>query len=128
MADTTNEDQGARYFGETSPDDMRQLERNAARATSEQMAIAASYLQTAFKGQYYAWFGGWALRLRGSNRETRDLDLIVLAKDIRSVRNTLRPYSWRVQCPKTNLTLADYLTGPCCHFMSRTAAFRSGCS
>lgn len=87
---------GARYFGKTSPRDLKELEVNAARATSRQMAIAAAKLQEAFQGQYYAWFGGWALNLRGSRRETKDLDLLVLAPDIRSVRSTLKPFDWLV--------------------------------
>ncbi|CAJ0552149.1 Ff.00g061280.m01.CDS01 [Fusarium sp. VM40] len=86
----------ARYFGQTSPNELKELERNANRATSEQLAKAASYLEYAFSGQFYSWFGGWALRLRGSRRETRDLDLLVLARDVRDIRVTLAPYDWAI--------------------------------
>jgi hypothetical protein len=60
------------------------------------MAEAAARLQTAFHGQNYAWFGGWALRLRGSRRVTRDLDLLVLADDIGQIRARLAPFDWFV--------------------------------
>ncbi|SCV25452.1 uncharacterized protein FFB14_00345 [Fusarium fujikuroi] len=71
----------ARYFGQASPTELRDLERNA----------------KAFDGQtYYAWFGGWALKLRGSSRETKDLDLLVLATDVRQVRAILAPYTWAI--------------------------------
>lgn len=86
----------ARFFGETSPKDLQELERSATRATLQQMAKAASYLQSAFGDQYYAWFGGWALKLRGSRRETKDLDLLVLADDVRQIRATLAPHGWFV--------------------------------
>lgn len=86
----------ARYFGETSPNELRELERNANRANPQQLAKAATYLEFAFSGQFYAWFGGWALRLRGSRRETKDLDLLVLASDVRDIRVTLAPYDWYV--------------------------------
>ncbi|KAG5758539.1 hypothetical protein H9Q72_013322 [Fusarium xylarioides] len=96
MASLSISSNGASYFGQDSPRELRDLERNASRATSEQMAKAASYLQEAFSGQYYAWFGGWALKLRGSRRETRDLDLLVLANDVGQVRATLAPFAWAI--------------------------------
>jgi hypothetical protein len=77
MASLSVRSDGARYFGQDSPRELRDLERNASRATSEQMAKAASYLQEAFSGQYYAWFGGWALKLRGS-----DLPILIYYPDI----------------------------------------------
>ncbi|KAI0977591.1 hypothetical protein F4678DRAFT_455742 [Xylaria arbuscula] len=86
----------ARYFGQTSPRDLKELQHNASKAKPEQLAKAAGYLQKAFTGQYYAWFGGWALNLRGSRRETTDLDLLVLAADVGQVRTTLAPYSWAI--------------------------------
>ncbi|KAI0205496.1 hypothetical protein F4808DRAFT_236120 [Astrocystis sublimbata] len=86
----------ARYFGQTSPQELKDLEKNAVKATDKQMAKAASYLQIAFAGQYYAWFGGWALKLRGSRRDTKDLDLLVVAEDVCQVRATLAPYSWAI--------------------------------
>ena len=95
MSDNTSfKPQGARYFGQTSPSELVRLENNAARAVSRQLAKAASYLQQAFAGQYYAWFGGWALRLRGSRRNTRDIDLLVLADNVDQVRETLALYPW----------------------------------
>lgn len=85
----------ARYFGQATPTELRDLERNAVRATNKQMSKAAAMLQAAFDGKTrYAWFGGWALKLRGSERETRDLDLLVLATDVRQVRAILSPYNW----------------------------------
>ncbi|KAF9772435.1 hypothetical protein IL306_009853 [Fusarium sp. DS 682] len=87
----------AKYFGQVSPTELRNLERNAVKATDRQMAKAASMLQQAFEGQtYYAWFGGWALKLRGSTRETKDLDLLVLATDFRQVRAILAPHNWAI--------------------------------
>ncbi|CVL07738.1 hypothetical protein FPRO06_02224 [Fusarium proliferatum] len=87
----------ARYFGQATPTELRDLERNAVRATNKQMSKAAAMLQAAFDGKTrYAWFGGWALKLRGSERETRDLDLLVLATDVRQVRAILSPYSWPI--------------------------------
>ncbi|KAG5798775.1 hypothetical protein H9Q69_002183 [Fusarium xylarioides] len=87
----------ARYFGKDSPTELRDLERNAVQADDTQMAKAASMLQGAFDGQaHYAWFGGWALKLRGSSRETKDLDLLVLANDVRQVRAILSPHSWAI--------------------------------
>ncbi|KAF5578920.1 hypothetical protein FPANT_9792 [Fusarium pseudoanthophilum] len=86
-----------RYFGKDSPTELRDLERNAVRADDTQMAKAASMLQEAFDGKaHYAWFGGWALKLRGSSRETKDLDLLVLADDVRQVRAILSAYSWAI--------------------------------
>ncbi|KAK0624539.1 hypothetical protein B0T17DRAFT_638128 [Bombardia bombarda] len=76
----------ARYFGQTSLKELMELERNASNATGRQLAKAAYYLQHAFTGQYYAWFGAWALRLRGSRRDTSDIDLSVLLEDIGQVR------------------------------------------
>ncbi|KAI0116453.1 hypothetical protein GGR51DRAFT_555478 [Nemania sp. FL0031] len=89
---------GAKFFGQNSPHDLKKLEANAAKATSKQLAKAASYIEKAFTGQSYAWFGGWALKLRGSRRETKDLDLIVVARDVGQVRATLTPYSWVALC------------------------------
>ncbi|KAK1761832.1 hypothetical protein QBC33DRAFT_520069 [Phialemonium atrogriseum] len=83
MEATSSQSPNARYFGESSPTELRDLERNAKRATTKQMARAATYLQCAFHGQHYAWFGGWALKLRGSRRDTRDIDLLVRADGIR---------------------------------------------
>ncbi|KAF4448250.1 hypothetical protein FALBO_16824 [Fusarium albosuccineum] len=60
------------------------------------MQQAASYLQQAFGGQHHAWFGGWALKLRGPNRDTRDLNLLVQARDVDELRATLSPYSWAI--------------------------------
>ncbi|KAH7174261.1 uncharacterized protein B0J16DRAFT_417797 [Fusarium flagelliforme] len=87
---------GARYFGQLSPTELRDLERNALRASDEQMAKAAAQLQDAFQGHYYAWFGGWALKLRGSRRKTRDLDLLVLADNVGQVRAILAPCAWAI--------------------------------
>ena len=86
----------AKYFGKTSPTELRDLERNAARARSDQLAKAASYLEQAFSGMKTAWFGGWALRLRGSRRETHDLDFLVLVSSVVEVRAVLVQYSWYV--------------------------------
>lgn len=95
--------QGAKYFGQISPRDLKDLEHNAQRASSAQMAEAAALLQTAFHGQKYAWFGGWALRLRGSQRETSDLDLLVLADDFGQVRASLAPFDWFVSSLQAEL-------------------------
>ncbi|KAF5659100.1 hypothetical protein FCIRC_12621 [Fusarium circinatum] len=87
----------ARYFGKDSPTELRDLGLNAVSANDEQMAKAAAMLQAAFDGQaHYAWFGGWALKLRGSSRETKDLDILVLATDVRQVRTILSPYNWAI--------------------------------
>lgn len=94
MEATSSQSFGARYFGESSPTELRDLERNAKRATAKQMARAATYLQCAFHGQHYAWFGGWALKLRGSRRDTRDIDLLVRADGIRQVRAVLERHNW----------------------------------
>ncbi|EFR01963.1 hypothetical protein MGYG_04964 [Nannizzia gypsea CBS 118893] len=84
----------AKYFGESSPHDLRDLERNAAKAEQSQLAKAASYLEQAFTGTKTAWFGGWALNLRGSYRETHDLSLLVLAKDTTEIRSILEQHDW----------------------------------
>ncbi|EGD95940.1 hypothetical protein TESG_03401 [Trichophyton tonsurans CBS 112818] len=84
----------AKYFGESSPHDLRDLERNAAKAKQCQLAKAASYLEQAFAGMKTAWFGGWALNLRGSLRETHDLSLLILAKDTSEIRAILEQYNW----------------------------------
>lgn len=84
----------AKYFGESSPHDLRDLERNAAKATQCQLAKAASFLEQAFTGVKTAWFGGWALNLRGSLRETHDLSLLILAKDTPEIRSILEQYKW----------------------------------
>ncbi|KAK2809404.1 hypothetical protein FQN50_003863 [Emmonsiellopsis sp. PD_5] len=86
----------AKYFGKTSPTELRDLERNAARAKPDQLAKAASYLEQAFSGTKTAWFGGWALRLRGSRRETHDLDFLVLIQSVIEVRAVLVRYSWAI--------------------------------
>lgn len=96
----------ARHFGQTSLNELRELERNANRANPQQLAKAASYLEFAFSGQFYAWFGGWALRLRGSRRETKDLDLLVLASDVHDIRVTLTPYDWCVLYYLSNIKLS----------------------
>ncbi|OJD18977.1 hypothetical protein AJ78_01005 [Emergomyces pasteurianus Ep9510] len=72
----------AKYFGKTSPTDLRDLQRNAASATPDPLAKAASYLEQAFSGMKTAWIGGWALNLRGSRRETHDLDFLVLVSSV----------------------------------------------
>ena len=105
MASSSSQPQAAKYFGQSSPHDLKELERNARNAKPPQMAKAAAYLQTAFQGQYFAWFGGWALKLRGSRRETRDLDLLVLAEDVGKVRATLAPYPWFVSSTPKHLPL-----------------------
>lgn len=95
--------QGAKYFGQISPRDLKDLEHNAQRASSAQMVEATALLQTAFHGQKYAWFGGWALRLRGSQRETSDLDLLLLADDVSQVRARLAPFDWFVSSLQAEL-------------------------
>ncbi|KAK2767467.1 hypothetical protein FQN54_003623 [Arachnomyces sp. PD_36] len=96
QAEQPGEFRRARYFGETSPTDLRDLERNAARANADQLAKAASYLEQAFRDLKTAWFGGWALRLRGSRRETHDLDFLVLISSVVKVRAVLAQYSWAI--------------------------------
>ncbi|KLP08711.1 uncharacterized protein FFB20_14029 [Fusarium fujikuroi] len=59
----------ARYFGQASPTELRDLERNAVNANDEQMATAAAMLQKAFD---------------------------VLATDVRQVRAILAPYTWAI--------------------------------
>lgn len=86
----------ARYFGKTSPTDLRDLERNAAKAGPKQLAKAASRLEQAFSGMTTAWFGGWALKLRGSRRDTQDLDILVLVDEVIKVRVVLAQYEWFV--------------------------------
>jgi predicted nucleotidyltransferase len=70
------------------------------------MAEAAARLQTAFQGLYYAWFGGWALRLRGSRRESSDLDLLVLADNVGQVRAKLAPFNWFVSSLQRELSIS----------------------
>ena len=65
------------------------------------MAKAAFQLQDAFQGHFYAWFGDWALKLRGSRRKTRDLDLLVMASNVSQVRAVLAPCAWYV-LPSSN--------------------------
>lgn len=103
--------QGAKYFGQISPRDLKNLEHNAQRASSAQMAEAAALLQTAFHGQKCAWFGGWALRLRGYQRETSDLDLLVLANDVSQVRARLAPFNWYVLSLQAELAAYNRLLG-----------------
>lgn len=90
----TDQSSGAKYFGKTSPKELRDLENNAARARPNQLAKAASYLEQAFSGMETAWFGGWAFKLRGSRRETHDL--LVLVPSVVEVRTVLAQYSWYV--------------------------------
>lgn len=96
QAERTDQSRGAKYFGKTSPKELKDLEINAARARPDQLAKAASYLEQAFSGMETAWFGGWALRLRGSRRETHDLDFLVLVPFVVEVRIVLAQYSWYV--------------------------------
>jgi hypothetical protein len=96
QAERTDQSSGAKYFGKTSPKELRDLEINAARAKPKQLAKAASYLEQAFSGMKTAWFGGWALKLRGSRRETLDLDLLVSVSSVVEVRAVLAQYSWYV--------------------------------
>ena len=126
---SSSQSQGARYFGETSPQDLKELERNAVTAKRSHMATAASYLEEAFEGQYYAWFGGWALNLRGSRRETRDIDLLVLANDVGKVRATLASYPWFViiHCRAASSILTNVKSGPSCRFMRSLVAFKKEC-
>ncbi|PGH20795.1 hypothetical protein AJ80_03422 [Polytolypa hystricis UAMH7299] len=77
-----HQSKAAKYFGETSPNDLKNLERTAVRANTEQMAKAASYLEQALRGMETAWFGGCALNLRGSLRQTHDLDFLVLVPSL----------------------------------------------
>lgn len=87
---------GAKYFGKTSHEELRNLERNAAVAKTYQMAKAASYLEEASSGTKTAWFGGWALNLRGSRRETHDLDIVILVSSVVEVRAILAHHNWYV--------------------------------
>ncbi|BCR83523.1 uncharacterized protein ACHE_10925A [Aspergillus chevalieri] len=96
QAERTDQSSGAKYFGKTSPKELKELESNAARATPKQLAKAASYLEKAFSGMKTAWFGGWALKLRGSRRETQDLDFLVLVPSVVEVRTVLAQYSWAI--------------------------------
>ncbi|KAJ5274593.1 hypothetical protein N7497_005196 [Penicillium chrysogenum] len=96
QAECTDQSSGARYFGKTSPRELKDLEINAARASEDQLAKAASYLEQAFSGMKTAWFGGWALKLRGSRRETHDLDFLVLVSSVVEVRAVLAQYSWAI--------------------------------
>ncbi|PWY91807.1 hypothetical protein BO94DRAFT_512834 [Aspergillus sclerotioniger CBS 115572] len=96
QAERTDQSSGAKYFGKTSPKELKDLERNAARARSDQLAKAASYLEQAFSGMETAWFDGWALRLRGSRRETHDLDFLILVPSVIEVRTVLAQYSWAI--------------------------------
>lgn len=96
QAERTDQSSGAKYFGKTSPKELKDLESNAARARPKQLAKAASYLEQAFSGMETAWFGGWALKLRGSRRETQDLDFLVLVPSVVEVRTVLAIYSWYV--------------------------------
>lgn len=115
----------AKYFGESSPHDLRDLERNAAKAKQCQLAKAASYLEQAFAGMKTAWFGGWALNLRGSLRETHDLSLLILAKDTSEIRAILEQYNWYVLL-QVGKSMAKLKTGHYCHFTSSLALFKRG--
>ncbi|KAE8152834.1 hypothetical protein BDV25DRAFT_137507 [Aspergillus avenaceus] len=87
---------GAKYFGKTSPKELYDLQINARKATARQLAKAASYLEKAFQGIKTAWFGGFALKLRGSRRETHDLDFLVLVPSVVEARAVLAQYSWAI--------------------------------
>lgn len=115
----------AKYFGESSPHDLRDLERNAARAKQSQLAKAASYLEQAFTDMKTAWFGGWALNLRGSLRETHDLSLLILAKDTSEIRAILEQYNWYVLL-QVGKPMAKLKTGHYYHFTSSLALFKRG--
>ncbi|KAI2825402.1 hypothetical protein CBS147321_1050 [Aspergillus niger] len=96
QAERIDQSSGAKYFGKTSPKELYELENNAVNATAKQLAKAASYLEKAFRGFKTAWFGGFALRLRGSRRETHDLDFLVLVPSVVEARAVLAKYSWAI--------------------------------
>lgn len=96
MSEAENPGSRARNFGKISFTKLHELERNTARARPDQLAKAASYFEEAFSDMKTAWFSGWALQLRGSRRETHDLDFLVLVPSLREVRAVLVQYSWYV--------------------------------
>ena len=55
------------------------LLRPASRADLQQLVSAADFMSRVFQANEvpYAFMGGFALRLRGSDRETRDVDIAV---------------------------------------------------
>lgn len=86
------DNQGAKFFGKDNPFELRELENQSLDATDEELAEAARYIENIF-GDAHAWCGGWALRLRGSERRTEDLDVVVRAPSTASIWEQLKPYS-----------------------------------
>ncbi|KAH6628868.1 hypothetical protein F5144DRAFT_580340 [Chaetomium tenue] len=96
-ADGSNLPAGAKYFGQTSPRDLAELERNAATASPQHLGRAALLLEQALHGAMpYAWFGGWAMKLRGVRRDTRDIDLLVQVGSTQEVRAVLQSQPWAI--------------------------------
>ncbi|KAM3548131.1 hypothetical protein ARSEF4850_009591 [Beauveria asiatica] len=86
------ESQGAKFFGKDDPFELRVLENNAASATDADLLKAAEYLESIF-GDSHAWCGGWAMRLRGSERHTEDLDIVIQAPSTANIWEKLRSHS-----------------------------------
>ncbi|POR36091.1 Uncharacterized protein TPAR_03702 [Tolypocladium paradoxum] len=82
---------GAKFFGKDNPFELRMLQNQSLSANSTQLGQAAQYLEFIF-GNKHAWCGGWALRLRGSKRNTEDLDIVVQAPSTADIWDTLVPY------------------------------------
>lgn len=109
--------QGARCFGDSSPKELKDLERNAVGATVQQMAKAAAFLQRAFDGQYFAWFGGWLSSFDDVvDKLPRDLDLLVLANGVGELRTTLSSWPWFVSSTRQVSATSNHQSRPSCHF------------
>ncbi|TWU72667.1 hypothetical protein ED733_002589 [Metarhizium rileyi] len=79
---------GAKYFGRDDPFELQVLQGQSCSAKNAHLGQAAQYLEFIF-GEKYAWCGGWALRLRGSERITGDLDIVVQAPSAIDIWDTL---------------------------------------
>ncbi|KND92794.1 hypothetical protein TOPH_02801 [Tolypocladium ophioglossoides CBS 100239] len=83
---------GAKFFGKDNPFELQILQNKSLSASTAQLGQAAQYLEVIF-GNKHAWCGGWALKLRGSKRNTEDLDIIVQAPSTADIWDTLVPYN-----------------------------------
>lgn len=93
----SNSPADGKYYGQTSTPSREDLKRNAANATPEHLGKAACLLEQALQGKMeFAWCGGWAMRLRGVERDTKEIRFLVQPATIGEVKAALQCQPWYV--------------------------------
>lgn len=93
------------------PWDLGNLNRESAKSTRDDLAIAASLIEHAFKGYRIAWLGGFALNLRGSERTTQDIDIIIAAENNGIIRRVLERYDWYAYLESNTMIIIYLILG-----------------